>query len=198
MQIKVIQVGMLQANCYLVYDEKTMEALVVDPGAEGEKICREIKDLALKVKYIVNTHGHYDHVNANDYVRKETGAPLYLHEADSAMLQEEGQAAADGYLEDGDSLEVGNLCWVVRHTPGHSKGGICLAGEGVCFSGDTLFAGTIGRTDFEGGSLPEMLHSLKTKLLDIPDEYVIYPGHGPQTTMGRERKSNPYILRVLD
>ncbi len=198
MEIKEIQVGMLRANCYLVYDEKTREALIIDPGAEGEKICRVIKELGLKVKYIVNTHGHYDHVNANDDVREETGALLYIHEADSAMLHEEGQAAADGYLEDGDLLEVGNLRWVVRHTPGHSKGGICLAGEGVCFSGDTLFAGTIGRTDLDGGSMPEMLHSLKTKLLDIPDEYVIYPGHGSQTTMGRERKSNPYILKVLD
>lgn len=197
MQIKVIPVGMLQANCYLVYDENSLEALVVDPGAEGEKICRELNALALKVKYIVNTHGHYDHVDANDKVRKATGALLYLHKADSAMLQEEGLTAADGYFEDGDSLNVGNLHWEVRHTPGHSKGGICLVGEGVCFSGDTLFAGTIGRTDFPGGSLSEMMGSLKTKLLDLPDDCVIYPGHGPQTTMGREKKTNPYLLKVL-
>ncbi|HHZ16223.1 MAG TPA: MBL fold metallo-hydrolase [Clostridia bacterium] len=195
MKIKIIPVGMLQANCYLVYDEEAKEAMVIDPGAPEEKILEEINALDLVVKYLVNTHGHYDHVEGNAYVHKATGALLYIHEEDSAMMTEVAAVKADGFLRDGQILEVGKLRWTVLHTPGHTKGGICLVGQGVCFSGDTLFAGTIGRTDFPDGSLEEMMRSLETKLAALPDETTVYPGHGPQTTIGQEKRLNPYLSR---
>lgn len=195
MKIVVIPVGMLQANCYLVYDERTKEALVIDPGAEGVKLQKEIKKRELKVKYIVNTHGHRDHIEANQYLQEVTGAPLYIHEEDSAKLTDASKnfSATNGYLQDGDILEVGSLRWEVRHTPGHTQGGICLVGEGVCFSGDTLFDGSIGRTDLPGGSFEKIISSIKTKLLILDDQVVVYPGHGPQTSIGKEKETNPYL-----
>ena len=205
MEIVVIPVGMLQANCYLVYDGQTKEALVIDPGAEGVKLQKEIEKRELKVKYLVNTHGHSDHIGANQYLQEVTGAPLYIHAEDSAKLTDErknlsvymdkeiNKPAANGCLQDGDVLEVGSLRWEVRHTPGHTEGGICLVGEGVCFSGDTLFAGSIGRTDLPGGSFAKIISSIKTKLLVLDDQVVVYPGHGPQTSIGKEKGANPYL-----
>lgn len=205
MKIMIIPVGMLQANCYLVYDEKSKEALVIDPGAEGSKIHKEIVKEGLKVKYLVNTHGHNDHIGANLFLQEATGAPLLIHEADGKMLQDPNfnlsvymgnnitGPEADRFLHDGDFLEVGHLSFEVVHTPGHTPGGICLYGQGVCFSGDTLFAKAIGRTDLPGGSLTEIITSIKTKLLGLDDAVIVYPGHGPSTTIGCERLANPYL-----
>lgn len=206
MKICRIIVGPIQANCYLVYDEKTKEALVIDPGAEGERIYREIEKLGLQVKYIVNTHGHHDHIGGNEVLKKATGASLYIHQADSNMLTtpkynlsfffvdgEVSSPEADEFVKDGDTLAVGELQFQILYTPGHSPGGICLVGEGVCFSGDTLFAESVGRTDLPGGSMEELLTSIRNKLLVLADDTVVYPGHGPQTTIGHEKAANPYL-----
>ncbi|MGI6588916.1 MAG: MBL fold metallo-hydrolase [Peptococcia bacterium] len=206
MKISVLPVGTIEANCYLVSDAHTKEALVIDPGAEGEKIQKKIKELKLKVKYIVNTHGHLDHIGANRYLKEANDALLCIHKADSPMLtdpqknisayllgEEINGPAADRYLQDGDILQVGGLCFEVLHTPGHTLGGICLVGHGVCFSGDTLFAGSIGRTDLPGGSFKEIINSVKTKLFVLADEIVVYPGHGSQTSIGYEKSTNPYF-----
>ncbi|MDD2212809.1 MAG: MBL fold metallo-hydrolase [Clostridia bacterium] len=205
MKISVLPVGMIQANCYLVYEAESKEALVIDPGAKGARIQQEIEKLELKVKYLVNTHGHSDHIGANQFLKEVTGAPLYIHEADSSMLtdakknisaylgREINGPAADRHLQDGDILEVGDLRFQVLHTPGHTPGGICLVGHGVCFSGDTLFAGSIGRTDLPDGSFEALLNSIRTKLLVLADDVVVYPGHGSQTTIGDEKSVNPYF-----
>jgi len=205
MKLSKLKVGPIQANCYLVYDEQTKEALVVDPGAEEEQIYREIEKLELKVKYIVNTHGHHDHIGGNQYIREATGATLCIHEKDGLMLTNSKNnfsylmgmqvisPEADKYLEDGDVLEFADLRFKVLHTPGHSPGGICLVGHGVCFSGDTLFAQSIGRTDLPGGSIEELFTSIRTKLFVLDDTIVVYPGHGSQTTIGQEKTDNPFL-----
>jgi glyoxylase-like metal-dependent hydrolase (beta-lactamase superfamily II) len=205
MKIITIPVGMLQANCYIVNDERSPEALVIDPGAEGSKIQKELEQRGLQIKYMVNTHGHNDHIGANRFLKEATGAPLLIHEADAAMLTDPNlnlsvefglkydKPAADRLLHDGDELEMGNLKFKILHTPGHTPGGICLVTEGVCFSGDTLFDGSIGRTDLPGGSFKEIIGSIGSKLLTLDDNTIVYPGHGPQTTIGREKNSNPYL-----
>jgi glyoxylase-like metal-dependent hydrolase (beta-lactamase superfamily II) len=202
----MITVGPIRANCYLVYDENTKEAMVVDPGAEGARIHKEIARLELKVKYLVNTHGHHDHIGGNQYLREATGAPVCIHKADSLMISSPqknlsfffaGQqvSSPEPYqdLEEGDILEFGGLRFKVLHTPGHSPGGICLVGHGVCFSGDTLFAESIGRTDLPGGSTEELFTSIRGKLFILAETTVVYPGHGSQTTIGHEKTDNPFL-----
>ena len=205
--IKVIMmtVGPIQGNCYLVFDEETRECMVIDPGAEGARIVREIKKNDLKVKYIVNTHGHSDHMSANQEVKEATGAELLVHREDAPMLTDGNKnfsvfmgksidkPAPDRHLEEGDELMVGTAKFKVLHTPGHTRGGICLVGDNMCFSGDTLFEFSIGRTDLPGGSYPQLIKSIKTKLLTLDDGVVVFPGHGPDTTIGRERAANPFL-----
>lgn len=197
--------GPLATNCYLVYDEGTLEAMVIDPAAEGSRIMREVENRGLKVKYIINTHGHGDHIGANGYVKEATGAQLLIHAADGPMLTDPRQnmsaymgqsitkPAPDRLLQEGDILEVGILKFTVLHTPGHTLGGICLVGHGACFSGDTLFQYSIGRSDFPGGSYEDLISSIKSKLLPLDDNVAVYPGHGPETTIGMERKGNPFL-----
>ncbi len=204
MEILILPVGPIEANCYIVFDE-SKEALIIDPGAEGQKIFREIEKHGLKVKYIVNTHGHGDHIGANQKLKELTGASILIHELDAPMLTDGAknlsiylgknisQPAADKLLKDGDVLEVGKMRFTVLHTPGHTRGGICLLGEDVCFTGDTLFDGSIGRTDLPGGSYTELINSIKTKLFTLDDKIVVYPGHGPDTTIGREKGYNPFF-----
>lgn len=207
LRIEMLEVGQIEANCYLVYDEQTREALVIDPGAEGERIQKRIEVLALKVKYIINTHGHLDHIGANGYLKeKNREAEICIHRGDSEMLtdprknisfyfagKEIDGPPADRHLEAGEVLTIGTLNFKVLHTPGHTLGGICLVGEGVCFTGDTLFAGSIGRTDLPGGSFPTIIKAIKNELFVLDEETVVYPGHGPQTTIGHEKKTNPYF-----
>ncbi|MGI6225128.1 MAG: MBL fold metallo-hydrolase [Peptococcales bacterium] len=207
MKIKTIIVGPIETNCYLAYCGETKEGIVIDPGDEGEKIVNAIKELGIKIKYIVNTHGHHDHIKANEILKKFTNAPILIHAADAQMLtdanknlshftgERTAELPADQELNDGDTIEFGNICLKVLHTPGHTLGGICLlcTTEKKCFTGDTLFNGTVGRTDLPGGNYKTLMNSLKSKLINLPNEVKIYPGHGPHSTIGEEKAINPYF-----
>ena len=205
MLIKCIVVGMIGSNCYIVGCEKTKQAVVVDPGGEGQKILKYIKEQGLEVKYVINTHGHVDHIAANEEIREATGAKVLIHELDAPMLvssehnfsqfvgHEVTLKPADQLLTDGDTIEFGDIKLKVLHTPGHTRGGMCLAAEGVVFTGDTLFNASIGRTDFPGGNYEAIINSIKTKLMSMPDETAVYPGHMGDSTIGYERKQNPFL-----
>jgi len=198
-------VGPLQVNCYILSDEKTKEAVVIDPGDDAEDILRLIREKGLAVKYIVNTHAHFDHVGANRQLKEATGAELLLHEKDAVVLTSSpkqaalfnmkttASPAADKYLQHGDAINAGEVSLKVLHTPGHTPGGISLAEQGMVFTGDSLFAGSIGRTDFPGGDMMTLLGAIRQNLLSLPDETRVFPGHGPDTTIGDERRDNPFL-----
>ncbi len=194
MFVKMFTVGMLGTNCFLVGDTESGDAAVIDPGFERESeaktILKEIDRNGFTVKYIVNTHGHPDHTGGIRLLKEYTKAPILIHEDDAHMLS---NPPADRKLHDGDLIEVGGIKLRVIHTPGHSKGSIILVGPDVVFSGDTLFAGSIGRYDLPGGSLEDIKNSLKNKLLILPDNLKVYPGHGPVSTIGQERRTNPFL-----
>jgi hydroxyacylglutathione hydrolase len=191
MNIKCFTVGWLSTNCYVVSCEETKEAVVIDPGVENEREAKEIldfiKEKGLRIKFIINTHGHPDHTAGNTIIKDATGAPILIHESDASRVH------ADRKLHDGDVLHVGCLKLVVLHTPGHTKGGISLLGDNVVFTGDSLFSGAIGRTDFPGGSYQELIQSIRNKLLPLPDTVEVYPGHENPTTIGNEKKYNPFL-----
>jgi hydroxyacylglutathione hydrolase len=195
MFIKMFTVGMIETNCFLVGDIEAKEAVVIDPGFdksfEAQVVLKEIERNRFKVKYIINTHGHPDHTSGNKALKEATGAPILIHEYDAQMLQ---NPSADKTLHEGDIIEVGEEIKLrVLHTPGHSRGCIALLSADAVFVGDTLFAGSIGRYDLPGGSLEQLMNSIKTKLLILPDNLTVYPGHGPVTTIGEERGSNPFL-----
>jgi glyoxylase-like metal-dependent hydrolase (beta-lactamase superfamily II) len=204
-------VGPVAANCYIFADDSTGEAFVIDPGDEPDRILDHLRRHRVRPVAIVNTHGHFDHIQGVDAVRQATGAPFWIHEAEREVLRQ-GPARArqlfgmdlppspvpDRWLQDGDRLLVGGLRLVVRHTPGHSPGGICLLGDGLAFVGDTLFAGSIGRADLPGADLGTLLASIARVLLPLPDETICYPGHGPETTIGEEKRSNPFLAPPVE
>ncbi len=205
MKVHAFTVGPLQSNSYLLTDEVTREAALFDPGMESEPVADVLARERLTVTAIINTHGHFDHVFGNAYFKAKTGAPLLMHRADLDLvrrLEEQSlyfgfratpSPPPDRFLEEGDEVRVGGIRLRVLHTPGHSPGGICLVTDGTAFVGDTLFAGSIGRTDLPGGSAETLLTSIREKLLTLPDDTVIYPGHGPATTIGHERRHNPFL-----
>jgi hydroxyacylglutathione hydrolase len=209
MILKMFTFGMYLTNCYVVGCEETKEAIVIDPGFDREREAKEVLNFieqnSLHAKYIVNTHGHADHTAGNGITKKATGALILIHEDDAIMLTSVAKTLsrvfglrvtsppADRTLHDGNVIQVGHIKLVVLHTPGHSRGGISLLGENFVFSGDTLFAGSIGRTDFPGASFEEIMQSIKTKLITLPDHFKVYPGHGPITTIGEEKKYNPFL-----
>ncbi|MCP4024225.1 MAG: MBL fold metallo-hydrolase [Desulfobacteraceae bacterium] len=205
MIIKKLAVGPIMANCFILGCENTKEAVVIDPGDDADRILMELAQSELKVKYLINTHGHFDHVGANKRMKEVTGAQLAIHPDDEYMLQELSRSAnrfglsaensppADFLLNDGDKLTFGDITLDVIHTPGHSKGGVCLYTQGHLFAGDTLFAGSIGRTDLVGGDSGTLILSIKDKLLGFDDNTVVYPGHGPETTIGNEKRMNPFL-----
>ena len=209
MLLKALELGPFLANCYIVGSEKTKEGFILDPVAEAETIMDNVRQLGLTIKLIVATHTHPDHVMALSEIKEETGAPFAMHEAESAGMIASGMAHVMGLfmtgsaeplpkpdmpLKDGDTIEVGDLSFTVLHTPGHSPGGISLYGHGMVFVGDTLFNSSIGRTDFPGCSHQQLIDSINSKLMTLPDETVVYPGHGPQTTIATERRYNPFLV----
>ena len=204
MKVEYFVVGPIDVNCYVISDDNGIGA-VIDPGGNAERILAYIKKENLDIRYVLNTHGHGDHIGADDAVRDGTGAPLYIHAADADMLTDArknlsafmGYQAlarpADVLLHGGEEITVGDIKLKVVCTPGHSAGGVCFVGDGFVFSGDALFADSIGRTDFPGGSQVELVSSIKRELMVLPDETEVYPGHGPKTTIGWERVYNPYL-----
>jgi len=204
MKIEIIVVGPLQVNCFIVYDEESLDAMVIDPGDDAGKIIRFIEDNKLLVSRIVCTHAHFDHIGAVRELKDKTGAPVLLNKGDvDIFLRADSQASLWGfqleqpakpdiYLSNGDEIAIGKLRFKVLHTPGHSPGGICLYGEGVIFTGDTIFAGSVGRTDFPGGSMAELKRSFSW-ILSLPPETGIFPGHGPLTTVKNEKEFNFFV-----
>ncbi|MDH4027612.1 MAG: MBL fold metallo-hydrolase [Nitrospirota bacterium] len=207
MFIEKFVVGPLGTNAYIIGDEKTKNAVVVDPGDEADRMLDLIKEKSFRINAIICTHGHFDHVGAVGDMKMVTGAKILMHKNDMETYAAAKDQAAfwgfglddqpkpDGFVEEGDEIKVGGLSFKVLHTPGHSRGGICLYGEGVLISGDTIFQGSVGRTDFPGGS-HEMLKKSFKRLLDLPDETKVYSGHGPETTIGRERKTNFFVSEL--
>jgi len=204
---EVFPVGPLQSNCSVVGDEASGEAMVVDPGADVERILDVVANHGLKVGQIVLTHAHIDHVGGTMQLKRLTQAPVLLHSADEKLLDQVGQQAAwlgmrapdpvkvDRWLADGDTVQVGGISAKVLHTPGHTQGCVCLyfEAEEKLIAGDTLFAGSVGRTDLPGGDYDQLMASLRTKILPLPDAVEVTAGHGPMTYIGVERGSNPFL-----
>ena len=206
--VKMLTLGPLYTNCYIVTCSETKEALIIDPGFEekkdAEKVLKEVKQQGLHVKYIVNTHGHPDHIGGNRIIKEATNALILIHEYDAPMLTDVARELpmsfglqmmsppADKTIHEGDLIQTGKTALKVLHTPGHSKGSISLLGNNIIFTGDTLFAGSIGRYDLPGASYKEIMHSIK-RLATLPEHVKVYPGHGPTTTIGKEKNSNPFL-----
>lgn len=208
---ELLPVGMLACNCSVLGDEKTGEAVVIDPGDNIEQVQQILAKHHLRAKYIVATHAHIDHVGGIEQLKRLTGAPVLMHQSDLPLYQNLALQAEwlgvvtptitdiDLFLKEGDSLRCGTLNLAVLHTPGHSPGSISLhlSGENDrILSGDTLFQGSIGRTDLWGGSLEEILRSIRNRLLIFPDQTPVFPGHGLPTTIGQERDSNPFLQNL--
>ncbi|UFS71260.1 MBL fold metallo-hydrolase [Geomonas sp. RF6] len=207
MIMEIVVVDPLGVNCVILGDEKTKVGAIVDPGGDASDILAAVERLGLTVKYIINTHGHFDHIGANAEVKEKTGAELLIHEGDFPMLTRASQWATQyglsvqdsphptSYLTDGMKIEIGGLTVEVIHTPGHTPGGcsLYLKEEGIVITGDTLFADSVGRTDLPGGSHQTLIRSIREKLLVLPDDTTVWPGHGPSTTIGRERHGNPFL-----
>ncbi|MEK6589395.1 MAG: MBL fold metallo-hydrolase [Nitrospinota bacterium] len=199
-------VGALEANCYILGCKNHGKATVIDPGDNSEEILDFIKDKGLKLDCIINTHSHADHVGANGKVKEASGAPILIHKEDSDFLISEANRElaafygvnpsprADRLLTDGDIIEIcPDISLKVIHTPGHSPGGICLLYDSILFTGDTLFSGSIGRSDLSGGSQDKLINSIKNKLMILDDNIKVFPGHGPSSTIGDEKKYNPFV-----
>jgi glyoxylase-like metal-dependent hydrolase (beta-lactamase superfamily II) len=205
MKYELVIVGALETNCYLVYCEETRACAVIDPGADPEKIISAVADLELKPVIVLNTHGHVDHVGGNSDIVRKYGVPLAMHAADAGMLQvsdyielslllgARNSPPPDRLLAEGDEIAVGRITLRVMHIPGHTAGSVGFVAAGVLFSGDTLFCGGVGRTDLPGGSWKDLERSIRERILTLPEETIVLPGHGPWTTVEQERSSNPFL-----
>ena len=204
--IKSVVVGPVDVNCYVLKDKATGKGAVIDPGGHVERIMSLINDMKADIAEIIITHGHFDHIGALDELRNAVGCGASIHELDAEMLLKSREnlsifmgtdaifRPAERLLKDGDVIRFGESFLKVIHTPGHTAGGICLYdGDKVLFSGDTLFAGSVGRSDFPGGDHYQLIESVVKALAEVKDETVVYPGHGPETGMGYERKTNPFL-----
>ena len=205
MQIETIVVSPFETNCYLVWDEGDRKGVVIDPGDEDKKILERAKKKGVEIEAILLTHGHADHIAAVQPIKEKLKIPIYIGRGDEAMLESPSANVsaffgfqitcppADHILGDGDSLKIGSMTFSIIATPGHSPGGICYFAERYLFCGDTLFNGSVGRTDLPGGNYQQLIDSIDRNILTLPDEIICYPGHGPFTSVGQERKSNPFL-----
>jgi glyoxylase-like metal-dependent hydrolase (beta-lactamase superfamily II) len=205
MRYKIIILGALETNCFLVYSEDTRECAIVDPGSEPEKIFPVIAEEELRPVAIVNTHGHVDHIGANRDMKDKFGVPLLIHPGDkdllgkvqslelSLLLGAKDSPPCDRPIGDGDTIAVGSGALRVLHTPGHTPGSVCLLGDGFLISGDTLFFEGVGRTDLPGGNQRQLERSIREKIMTLPDDIVVLPGHGPLTTIGQERQNDAFL-----
>lgn len=209
MILKTLEVGPFASNCYIVGSEKTKDGMIIDPGADAPDILSTVMKAGLKIILIVLTHAHIDHITALKEVKEKLSVPLAMHQdeyksmgsmkkmAGSMMgmmgIKFEMPPEPERLLKDGDVIEIGDLKFTILHTPGHSPGGICLLEKGVVFTGDTLFNYGIGRTDFPGSSYEQEMSSIFTRLMVLPDNTEVFPGHGPSSTIGQERQGNPFI-----
>ena len=204
-QVEPLVVGPLFSNCYIVWDEKKRQGVVIDPGDDAEIILKSIDELNIEIKYILATHGHFDHVGAVAELRRKLGAEFLAHEKDFFFI-EDGEKSArrwninieqppkpDRFIKDGEKIRFGEFDLEVIHTPGHSPGGVSFLYDRMLFGGDTLFQGSIGRTDFRQGSFEDITKSIRTRLYSLPDDTVVYTGHGPITTIGDEKKNNAFV-----
>ncbi|MBD3217682.1 MAG: MBL fold metallo-hydrolase [candidate division Zixibacteria bacterium] len=206
MIVEQLPVGMMEVNCYLVYDAESKEGVIIDPGDEGSHIIHRVEELGLKISQIILTHGHGDHIGAVEYIHKRLGLKLAIGKGDAPMISDASSNLSqnlglmlelpppDVNLSEGDTIAVGNQKLTVIETPGHTLGGISLVGEGFVISGDLIFAGSIGRVDLPGGDYDTIITAIKTKILPLGDEYAIYPGHGPKTTVLQEKTFNPFLI----
>jgi glyoxylase-like metal-dependent hydrolase (beta-lactamase superfamily II) len=214
MKIEQIAVGFMQVFCYLVYDEETKEGILIDPAGNEQDLLDHLREEGIKLLYIVNTHGHADHTLGNDTIRNATGAKVVMHATDDVYYQRPESkmfarsmgfptcGPADVRVQDGDELSFGKVTMKFIHTPGHSQGGCCILIEGNLFTGDTLFVGAVGRTDFPGGSFKQLIQSIKNLVKTLPPDTVVWPGHDygdrPKSTLVREANTNPYITEYMD
>ncbi|MXV80094.1 MAG: MBL fold metallo-hydrolase [Chloroflexi bacterium] len=208
-EVRGLIVGAFQENCWVIGNRRTGEAICIDPGEQADDIVHMASEMGVKIKMIANSHAHLDHVLGVRGVQSDDNATFLLHEADLDILQGAAESAArfgmqveqppdpDHYIEDEQNVEVDGVELQVIHTPGHTRGSVCFYGHGVLFSGDTLFRNSIGRTDLPGGDFNEEMSSIVDKLLMLPDETIVLPGHMDQTTLGAERVQNPFILQTL-
>ncbi|MBD3296846.1 MAG: MBL fold metallo-hydrolase [Candidatus Omnitrophica bacterium] len=200
-KIEGFVVGPIETNCYLVHDPRSLDAVVIDPGARDERLVSAVERGGLNIRFVVNTHGHYDHIMDD----AGFGVPVLIHEADAGCLKDPSRslssilgggtvdAEAVRTLSDGDIIKAGSIRMKVIHTPGHSPGGICLLQDKVLFSGDTLFFEGVGRTDLPGGDGETLLESVRARLFGLPGDIRVYPGHGPGTTIAHEKEHNPFV-----
>ena len=196
----------LGSNCYLAWDSANNQAVIIDPGGEGERIVATVEKHGLEVQLILNTHGHGDHIAANGMLKKRFGVPILIHEADAPMLTDPlrnmsaiygfpvTSPPCDGFLVPGEKIAFGRLAFHVLHTPGHSPGGVSLYSGGCVFTGDVLFFGSVGRYDLPEGDETLLIRGIREHLLTLPEETQVYPGHGQNTTIGMEKRCNPFLV----
>lgn len=208
-EVRGLIVGAFQENCWVIGNRRTREAICIDPGEQADDILHMASEMGVTIKLIANSHAHLDHVLGVRGVQSDDNAQFLLHEADLGILQGAAESAArfgmqveqppdpDHFIDDLQQVEVDGVQLRVLHTPGHTQGSVCFFGHGVLFSGDTLFQGSIGRTDLPGGDFQQEMSSIIDKLLQLPDETIVLPGHMNQTTLGAERTQNPFILQTL-
>jgi glyoxylase-like metal-dependent hydrolase (beta-lactamase superfamily II) len=208
MIIHCVPVGPFEMNSYIIGCEKTLEGTIIDAGEEPERLIKVSKKANLKIKFLLNTHAHIDHINSVTVLQKQLSVPFYISQKEDYLIgaiqtqanifgmQYHGTPKVDKYIDEGEKLELGKLEIDIFHVPGHTKGHLVFViySEKSAFAGDCLFAGSIGRTDLPGGDYNTLIRSIKDKLLILPDDYIVYPGHGPSTTIGEEKATNPFLV----
>lgn len=198
LNINIVPAGVYDVNCYILVDDESKECAVIDAGGDAGRIEAAIKSMNGKPKYLLLTHGHFDHVGGVEEICSTYNIPFYISKADEEYMEKDNSIfgtlpKASGYLKEGDVLKLGSYEIKVIETPGHTKGGLCFAVDNKVFTGDTLFQGSVGRTDFLGGDMEEIIRSIKTKLLPLGDDVKVYPGHGSSSSIGFEKMKNPYL-----